>query len=146
MWYCIVYEETDTCKVRNSVAQQQCVSAADQSETSRQLLSLPSNLSLLFFFSSSPINLLICYWGWGRGRGALPKARFASFQFYLMKSVRAHHSSELLENLTVYNKSWAGQNPSCSCVSLQAKTEGTVNQEHARLLQSSCLHTHGLKQ
>lgn len=50
-----------------------------------------------------------------------------------LAQVWAHHSSELLENLTVYNKSWAGQSPSCSCVSLQSRTEAelTIRSEKA---------------
>lgn len=64
-----------TSVLKRETLRSSSVSAADQTETSWQTLSLPSNLSLLSFFfsfSSSPTNLLVCYWGgW---RGALPEA------------------------------------------------------------------------
>lgn len=119
---------------QHTVLDRDRVWTADQSETSWQTLSLPSNLSIVFLScsSSSPKSLLNL-WLSGRGRGDLPVAWVLHHSSLdLMKSVWAHHSSELLENLTAYNKSWAGQNPSCSCVSLQAKTEGTVNQQRRK--------------
>lgn len=105
--------------MRNSVAQQQI----RVKQPYRHFLYLQTS-------SFSPTVLLLCYWG--RGGGVFcqkPGLHHSSLD--LKKSARAHHSSELPENLTAYNKSWAGQSPSCSCVSLQAKTEGTVNQGHA---------------
>lgn len=120
------------------------ISAADRTETSWHTLSPPSDLRLLVFFSSSPTSLICC---WGGGGVLCQKPVLHHSSFDLRKSVRAHHSSELPENLTAYNKSWAGQNPSCSCVSLQAKTEGTVNQERRKTTDRCSRptrHAHGL--
>lgn len=88
--------------------------------TTRHTLGLQTSLCsvfhLLFFFFVPP-HLYTCLpltggegmgdgGTGGRGGCALPEAGFASFHhLVLIRRLGAHHSSELPENLTAYNKS-----------------------------------------
>lgn len=57
-----------------------------------------------FFLPSSPTALLICQWV-GQGGVLCQKLGLHHSSLSWIKLVRAHHSSELLENLKIYNKS-----------------------------------------